>query len=466
MQAVVRALSIVRYKTLSPLGHAQTMSLIEHGGRADPAMIPVERPAKSLPSVSLLLGTCGLVSLRKQSQGNLNEPYVLIRRSGVGLFSRGIKPINVGWQSQYRRWEFQVRLRVLDFGSVSALRSQAVYHGVAQAFQPGDEPVLTLVNPIEPYICVGMHQDVGLEVDEDFCRSRGLPIIRRQVGGGAVYLDHNQMFFHFIYPPQRVPRHVADIYPMFINPVVRTYRAMGIPADLRPINDIHVNGRKIGGTGAATIGHAVVMVGSFLFDFDTETMARCLKVPSEKFRDKLRVGLNDYMSTMRKELDSLPRRADVKALFLEHIAQTLGVTPYEDAPTPVELDTIAAQEQELSDPEWTYQLGRKFVQLGVKIAAGTHLTESAYKAPGGLIRVQLLEKDDSIADVIITGDFSGSPEGGMFDLATRIKGARLDAASLELRLGEEMAAVGVDIPGVTAADLAAAILSAVHKEAH
>jgi lipoate-protein ligase A len=51
-----------------------------------------------------------------------------------------------------------------------------------------------------------------------------------------------------------------------------------------------VAGRKIGGTGAASIGEATVMVGSFMFDFDTETMSRCLKVPSEKFRDKLKAS--------------------------------------------------------------------------------------------------------------------------------------------------------------------------------
>ena len=63
---------------------------------------------------------------------------------------------------------------------------------------------------------------------------------------------------------------------MFIEPVVRTYRELGVQADYRPINDIHVAGRKIGGTGAASIGEATVMAGSFMFDFDTATMAKCL----------------------------------------------------------------------------------------------------------------------------------------------------------------------------------------------
>ncbi len=357
-----------------------------------------------------------------------------------------------------------MRLRVLDFGHVPALRSQAVYHGVAHALQSGDDPVLTLVNPTDPYVCVGLHQEIALEVDETFCRANNLPIIRRHVGGGAVYLDHNQMFFHFIYPSAAAPPFVTDLYPMFIAPVVSTYQAMGVDASFRPINDIHVNGRKIGGTGAATIEHATVMVGSFMFDFDTETMAKCLKVPSEKFRDKLRSGLNDYMSTMKKELVDVPDRQRVKALFLEQVAATLGVTPVEDSPTAAELAAIAEQESELSDSEWTYQLGRRFVAMGVKIAAGTHLTESAYKAAGGLVRAQLLEQDGHIADLIISGDFTCWPDTAIADLAARLQGEALEPAGLEAAVDRAMKELDIQVPGVTAGDITTVILNAVHRE--
>ena len=153
-----------------------------------------------------------------------------------------------------------MRSRVLDFGLVSAMRSQAVYHGLAKTMTAHSDPILALASPLTPYVCVGMHQDIAKEVDEAFCAEQGLPIYRRHVGGGAVYLDQNQLFTHFIYPRSKAPDRAAALYPMFIEPVVRTYREMGIPAAYRPVNDIHVDGRKIGGTGAATIGNATVMV--------------------------------------------------------------------------------------------------------------------------------------------------------------------------------------------------------------
>ncbi|WP_019591283.1 MULTISPECIES: biotin/lipoate A/B protein ligase family protein [unclassified Thioalkalivibrio] len=359
-----------------------------------------------------------------------------------------------------------MRLRVIDFGQQPALRSQAVYHGVAEAMGPDDDPVLTLVNPDDPYVCVGLHQEIALEVDEEYCEEQNLPIVRRHVGGGAVYLDRDQMFFHFIYPSAKAPRIVSQIYQKFIDPVIHTYQDLGVNATFRPVNDIHVDGRKIGGTGAASIGDATVMVGSFMFDFDTATMAQCLKVPSEKFRDKLRAGMEDYITTLTRELGEKPPRETVREAFLKRIGEELDVDVELSEPTAEEVAAIDEQVQALADPEWTYRKGRKFVEMGVKIAAGTHLTEGAHKAAGGLIRAQLMEKDDEIADLLLSGDFTVFPEDGMDRVAEALHGIPLEEPVLQDAVATAMSGVGLDAPGIEPADVAAAILAARHHEPH
>ena len=354
-----------------------------------------------------------------------------------------------------------MRLRVLDFGTVSALQSQAVYHGLAETIGPDSDPILSLASPDTPYVCVGMHQDIEKEVDTAFCAAHGLPIWRRHVGGGAVYLDHNQLFTHFIYPAARAPQRADQLYSRFIEPVVRTYRDMGINAAYRPVNDIHVDGRKIGGTGAASIGGATVMVGSFMLDFDTATMARCLKVPSEKFRDKLRQTLDDYMTTMVKQLGQMPDRAEIKRRFLAHCAAVLGVEPVDDQPTVAEWSAIARAEVELADPDWTDVQHAKLVALGVKIAADTHLTEAAHKAPGGLVRVNLLEREGVVANLVLSGDFTCLPPEGIDALATALKGTALETGALRAAAQAAISRLGLDLPGITPDDLATAILGAV-----
>ena len=355
-------------------------------------------------------------------------------------------------------------LRVIDVGSVSAVRSQAVYHGVADAMAADGTPVLTLATPAEPYVCIGLHQSLEAEVDTGYCRRAGLPILRRYVGGGAVYLDSQQLFFHFIWPAARAPRGVSALYAHFVRPVLGAYRALGIPACLRPINDIHVHGRKIGGTGAAQIGAATVFVGSFLLDFDTAAMARCLRVPSEKFRDKLRSSLEDYMTTIRRELGSVPARQSIVAALLAAVRDEFGLAPGADALRAGEQAAVADWEARLLDPEFLQQAQRRRVAAAVKITGGVHLAESVYKAPGGLLRARVLYREGRLQDLDLSGDFTCFPASGIAALARALRGAAVDA-SLEALIDGHMRALGLDMPGVEPAHLAAALRQALPAEA-
>jgi lipoate-protein ligase A len=358
-----------------------------------------------------------------------------------------------------------MRLRVIDCGCVSAVLSQSIWYGIATRMSPQDDPVLTLVNSRNPYVCIGFHQDAGLEVDERYCATRGIAVLRRHLGGGAVYIDGNQLIFHFIFPRRRASTRVGRLYPMFIEPVVRTYRDLGIDAVYRPINDIQVDGRKIGGTAAAILDQATVLGGMFLFDFDAATMARCLKVPSEKFRDKLHKTLEEYITSMRRLLPQVPSRETVKRLFLRQVADCLRAIPGDSAINEIEDAAIAKEAVRLSDPTWTSRTGRKFVGRGVKLAADTYLTEGASKAPGGLIRVRLLAREDRIVDIEISGDFTCDPPSGIESLAERLRGAPLSPSSLVDTIAGVVDSLHLELPGVGPEHLAAAIESSWHREA-
>ena len=82
-------------------------------------------------------------------------------------------------------------MNVYNLGRVPWLDSQLIYHAMPGAQEEG----LILLAPAEPYVCIGYHQDARQEVDLDVCRERQIPVFRREVGGGAVYLDGNQLFY-------------------------------------------------------------------------------------------------------------------------------------------------------------------------------------------------------------------------------------------------------------------------------
>jgi lipoate-protein ligase A len=338
-------------------------------------------------------------------------------------------------------------IRLIDAGQVSSLRSQSVYHGLAAARSERTPDSLILVSPRDPYVSIGFHQELEREVDVEFCRSERIPVVRREVGGGAVYLDENQLFTQWVMRPDRLPWNLEKRFALYARPLVATYRALGIPAEFRPVNDIQVKGRKIGGTGAAAIGGAEVMVGSLMFDFNTELMARVLKVSSEKMRDKIYQSLEEYMTTMKKELGETPDREEVKKIYLAECQETLGEAIEPGELSEEESKAIEAYDDRLASAEWLRQKGG-LRSGGVTIHQDVWVGESVFKAPGGLIRVTARIHHGQIEDISLSGDFTFHPHGKVAALERALAGTPLEPEPLQGKLGAFYEKEKVQTPGV------------------
>lgn len=351
------------------------------------------------------------------------------------------------------------RVRLLDAGSVPAVRSQTIYHAAARAMGQDSLDTIIVVSPSEPYVCVGFHQDPQQEVDLAYCAEHGLPVLRREVGGGAVYLDAGQVFVQWVFHEESLPPTLEEQFVLYAYPLVETYRALGIAAALRPVNDVHVAGKKIGGTGAAQIGIARVLVGSFMFDFDKRTMARVLKVPSEKMRDKVFAGLEEYMTTMREQLPHLPARDKVLALYVERCAEALDAELVRGLWTPEEETVARRLDERFLTAEWLEQRGRRRGPA-VKIHEDVRVVEGAFKAPGGLVRVTATLHDHRIDDLALSGDFTLLPADGLGALEEAARGQAVDRVALAEVLSRVYRELDLRSPGLGPADLAQAIVTA------
>ena len=352
------------------------------------------------------------------------------------------------------------KIRLLYMEGVSPLRSQTVYHAVAYAMKEDSPNTIIMVSPNAPYVCVGYHQDLQKEVDEQYVQANGLIVLRREVGGGAVYLDNGQLFSQWIFHKNDLPSSLDERFKLYIDPLVQTYQALGINAIHRPVNDVLVNGKKIGGTGAAQIGIAEVVVGSLMYTFDKKTMSKVLKVPSEKMRDKVFESLEAYMTTMTEQLGYTPDRAMVKDLYMKKASEALGVEVYEgEWSTEEEAAAQEIDERFVSD-EWLYQKGR-LQQPGVKIHQDVHIIEAAFKAPGGLIRVIARLREGRIDDVSISGDFTLFPAFALGALEQSLRGTRATPETLKSKIEEAYYRLSIQSPGVTPDDFTTAIMNAV-----
>jgi len=93
----------------------------------------------------------------------------------------------------------QSPLRILNLGLVSSLDSQAIYHAIAACMHAESPDTIVLCRPREPYFCIGYHQNVHQVVDADARAKFGYSIVRRRLGGGVTYLDHQQLFYQSIF---------------------------------------------------------------------------------------------------------------------------------------------------------------------------------------------------------------------------------------------------------------------------
>jgi lipoate-protein ligase A len=337
--------------------------------------------------------------------------------------------------------------------TVSWQDSQLLYHAQPRLDREG----LNLLSPASPYFCLGYFQDVEQEVDVDFCRQNDIPIFRREVGGGAVYLDGEQLFYQLVIHRDNplTPAGKDAFYRKFLQAPIEAYRALGIPAEYKPVNDILANGRKISGNGVAEIGEYIVFVGNLIVDFDYEMMSRVLRVPDEKFRDKVYKTLHENLSTVKRELGSAPPHEELWDLLTEKFAQVLGpleVQTTVDDEWRAKADELAAQF--ISD-EWLYRKRRPSADRAVRIRAGVDVEQKVYKATGGLIRATTEVQEGAIAAVSISGDFFFFPEEKLIEMETALVG--VSVGETERAIAAFYAEHDVESPGVTPADFARVI---------
>jgi lipoate-protein ligase A len=192
-------------------------------------------------------------------------------------------------------------VRLLRLGPLDPIATQAVYHAVAERMDERGEDTIILTRPTSPCLCIGYHQVARDVLDREAARARGIPVLRRRVGGGLTYLDAEQTFYQFVFHHTRAPAVPAKLYGALLRAPVLSLRRLGLDAVLARENEIEVGDRRIAGVGAARIGEASVVVGNVLRDFSFDAMAAVWSVPNDAFRALAAESLAQRITTLRRE---------------------------------------------------------------------------------------------------------------------------------------------------------------------
>lgn len=181
---------------------------------------------------------------------------------------------------------------VVNLGTVDAADSHALWHAYAHTCR---HPTLIVARPRSAYVSLGFQRHQS-ELNWAAIRAHDLLAVRREVGGGPVWLDERQLFFQLVIPREDVavgargPRLVAEV----LTRVASAWRRLGLATDVDRHGEIVLSGRKLCGHGAGEIGSSVVIVGNLLEDFDAERAAGILAL-SEVAREEATELMRDHV---------------------------------------------------------------------------------------------------------------------------------------------------------------------------
>lgn len=147
---------------------------------------------------------------------------------------------------------------------------------------PGDRNYFILWQN-QPVVVIGRNQNALEEVNQDYVRQRGVAVVRRLSGGGAVYHDPGNLNFTFI-----VTASLAESFAFerFTRPLIRALAQVGVAAQNQGRNDVTIAGQKFSGNAQYRQHHRLLHHGTILFSTDLDVMERALTVDRSKMESK------------------------------------------------------------------------------------------------------------------------------------------------------------------------------------
>ncbi|NMA84259.1 MAG: lipoate--protein ligase [Epulopiscium sp.] len=260
----------------------------------------------------------------------------------------------------------------------------------------------------EPSVIIGRNQNTIEEINSDYIKEKGINVVRRLSGGGAVYHDLGNLNFTFIMGIQ--DESDVNNFKKFTAPVIKALARFGIKAELSGRNDITIDGKKFSGNSQYSYKNQLLHHGTILFNSDLSVVQNALNVKQEKIESK---GIKSVKSRVTNVYPYLEEKITVKE-FEEALLKYLLEEDKENQEyilTEEDLKQIRKMmEDRYQKWEWNYGESPKYS------------IQKNKRFPWGGLEVRLEVKSGVIKDCAIFGDFFS--HGEIEDLEQKLGGVQ------------------------------------------
>jgi lipoate-protein ligase A len=313
-----------------------------------------------------------------------------------------------------------IPFRVIDSGVQDGRMQIAFDQALIDLHRAGDVPDTVRFLRFAPTVLVGRHQAFAHEVKVEDCLADGVAMVRRITGGGAIYLEENQVGWEVVLSRKRLSLPTLGDYTKAICEAVAHGLSVsfGIDARFRPRNDIEVDGRKLCGTGGFFDGDTLIYQGTVLVDADPAKIMTYLNVPEAKLKKHDLDKAENRVTTLKTLLGTAPTVEAVHAALLRGFTERLGIA--------VSSGMITAAETDLAKQMHDDEIGTDEFVFSIDDPRQPEVLEASQTGPGGtvtaFVRVEGPVKARRIREALLTGDFFVTPPRIILDLEAKLRG--------------------------------------------
>lgn len=242
-----------------------------------------------------------------------------------------------------------------------------------------------------PAVIVGRNQNTLAEIDEDFTRTRDIPVVRRLSGGGAVFHDLGNVNFTFI--TGGTPSRGLD-FERFTAPIQEALGAMGVACEFSGRNDLLIDGRKFSGNAQHFHAGRILHHGTLLFASDMADLSGALRPAPEKFRDK---AVKSVRARVTNIASHLPAPMEVTAFIDALMDHVSGHTPMDDMALTDGERTAIEELARTRYRTWEWNFG----------SSPAYNFTRRTRTPGGLLDVNMRIRKGVVVEARLFGDYFG-----------------------------------------------------------
>jgi len=339
--------------------------------------------------------------------------------------------------------------RLIDKGGLSATDCLTLPTALAKGVAAGAPNTVAIYFPLETFVSIGAEQEVRQAVDLDYCQANKIPVWRRTTGGGALYVDNQQIFYSVAYRlDEPLPNNLDQLYNDWLQPLQRACRQLNVPAQYQQYNRLQLGQYQIAGAVASLVDGVLLFTANLLVNISQENVDDALGIAAGGDRGR-------PLTSMRHEYEGHgpPDEVEIRMELRRQFEGLLAITLEPGEPSDAERQAAAELRATLEDDGWLYSVDERAAAMRDQPQTdGVRVWRNRRRTEGGLLDLTLVTQNSCIKDVQFTGSPLFLQSDGLRQVENYLRGCFLSPAAVGERVINLYQTVGLKSAGTNPAD--------------